>query len=231
MDEIKSLASAEVYSDGKNATMFYLWEPAQQSPQGWTLAGTLTAVAENTAKHWGIKARATDEKWQATMEQAIPHFKTGVQALIDQLNQAGLGLKDLPTVVALANTPELMNKLDQASNRQMLSRIQTLQRESRIMARAYYHDSTDSFLLLPEAIYGTPAFDEAQADADQKGARPVAVVALMKDTGPDGGLLFEYEVMPGATEEIAQRARDLFRKNVIEAGLETGEITMETGHS
>lgn len=110
-------------------------------------------------------------------------------------------------------------------------RIQMLERDSHMMAWAYYHEATDSFLLLPDAIYGTPAFDEAQAEAAQKGAKLVAVVAWMKEAGSGGEALFDYYLMPGASDEIAQRAKDLFRKNVVEAGLESGVLTMETGHS
>ncbi len=229
MDDTKNLASAKVYSDGVNATVFYLWEPTQEPPKGWALAGTLCVVADNKAKGWRTEARATDKKWQVTMEQAIPHFNARVQELIDELNRAGLGLKDLPKVVALANTPEFMNKPD--SKNETLLRLQMLARDSRIMAWAYYRDSTDSFLLLPDVVYGTPAFDAAQKDAAQKGARLVAVVAWMKEAGPGGEALFGYEVMPGGSEEIAQRAKDVFREKVTEAGIQSGELILETGHS
>lgn len=114
---------------------------------------------------------------------------------------------------------------------QMMLRIQMLERDSRIMAWAYYHDSTDSFLLLPDADYGSPTFDAAQKEAAQKGAKLVAVVAWMKEAGPSGEALFEYEVMPGGSEAIAQRAKDLFRENVVEAGIQSGELKLETGHS
>jgi hypothetical protein len=114
---------------------------------------------------------------------------------------------------------------------QMMLRIQMLERDSRIMAWAYYDEPTDSFLLLPEADYGSPAFDAARKNAVQKGAKLVAVVAWMNEAGPDGDALFEYEVMPGASEEIAQRAKDVFREKVIEAGIQSGELKLETGHS
>jgi hypothetical protein len=117
------------------------------------------------------------------------------------------------------------------SDTQTMLRLQMLERDSRVMAWAYYDEPTDQFMFLLETDYGTPAFDAGRQDAAKKGAKLVAVVAWMNDTGPDGEALFEYEVTPGGNEEIAQRARDLFRKNVVEAGLEAGVLTMETGHS
>jgi hypothetical protein len=69
-------------------------------------------------------------------------------------------------------------------------------------------------------------------DANNKGAKLVAVVAWMKEAGENGEALFEYQLMPGATEEMAERAKAAFRVRVVEGGLQTGLFkTWETGHS
>ena len=109
-EEERSEATATVYSDGKDATIFYSWQPPQKQPKGWELAGVLYVVGE--VKGWRVKARATDAKWKAVMEQALPHFQSKAQELIALLNAAGLGLRDLKAFIALAKKPELIKQLE-----------------------------------------------------------------------------------------------------------------------
>src|ERR1035437_2006204 len=60
-EERTSPASAMVYTDGTNASVFYSWQPPQEPAKGWELAGVLYVVAQDKA--WVAKARLTEEKW------------------------------------------------------------------------------------------------------------------------------------------------------------------------
>ena len=111
-EETRSQATGTVYTDGADAKIFYSWHAAEKPPKGWELAGVLYVVGEAKDKGWRAKARVTDAKWKAVMEQAMPHFKTEVQSLISLLNAAGLGLQDLKAFIALANKPELLKELE-----------------------------------------------------------------------------------------------------------------------
>jgi hypothetical protein len=217
-EEDLSPASATVYTDGKNTSIFCSWERPQEPPQGWELAGMLYAVPRHNA--WAVKARMS-EKYTATMEQAISRFQAQLREKIAELNGVGLGLKDLPAFT------EKQRELARGA----LS-LQMLERDSRVMALAYYDTETDKFLFLPEADRGSSAFNRGMEDANNKGAKLVAVVAWMKEAGENGEALFEYQLMPGATEEMAERAKAAFRVRVVEGGLQTGLFkTWETGHS
>lgn len=112
VEEVNSPASAKVYTDGNNASVFYSWQPSQKSLKGWELAGTLYSVPAATGKGWTAKARVTDPKWQAVMEQAMPHFEAEVRKMIGLLNKAGLGLQNLKAFIALANKPDLVKELE-----------------------------------------------------------------------------------------------------------------------
>jgi hypothetical protein len=112
-EEERSPARATVYSDGKDATIFYSWQTQQAPPKDWKHAGTLFVVPQD--KSWKAKARTTDAKWQAVMEQALPLFEAEVRKLISELNKGGLSLADLPEFIKLANDPEKMKALEEKS--------------------------------------------------------------------------------------------------------------------
>jgi hypothetical protein len=113
-EEERSPARAVVYSDGQNAQIQYLWQDALPAPEGFTKAGTLYVVPAPPAKGWIAKARATDEKWQAVMAQAMPLFEAEVRQLIEKLNTSGgLSLADLPELLKLGNDSERLKELEE----------------------------------------------------------------------------------------------------------------------
>jgi hypothetical protein len=116
-EEENSPASATVYTDGKNFEYFVSWQPARRKPpKDWELAGVVYFVADlatgTPGAPWRAKARATDEKWQAAMEQAMRRLEAEVKPLTRELNKAGLSLQDLPAFVALINQPGLLKDLE-----------------------------------------------------------------------------------------------------------------------
>ncbi len=110
----------------------------------------------------------------------------------------------------------------------ILTRIQMLERDAQpgLMVWAYHNAATDQFLLLPDADFGSKAFTAAMENAAKDGASLIAVLALKK-AAPGDEALIEYELMRGASEKTAQRARLVFRDTLIGAGV----LTMETAHS
>jgi hypothetical protein len=112
IEEQTSQANGTVYTDGVNASIFYSWQPSQKPPKGWELAGRLYVVGQE--KGWVTKARLTDAKWQAVVEQAMPHFNAKVREVIALLNQLGLGLSNFKAVVAVLNKPRVAKDLEKA---------------------------------------------------------------------------------------------------------------------
>ena len=112
-EEENSPASAKVYSNGKTASIFYSWQPPLPDPEGFDLAGVIYVVPQiGDVSGWRAKARLTDEKWDEVMRKAVPAFETQIRDLIPQLRTAGLSLKDLPAVVAVARQPKVLKELE-----------------------------------------------------------------------------------------------------------------------
>ena len=112
IEEQASQAKGTVYTDGVNASIFYSWQPPQKPPKGWELAGRLYVVGQE--KGWVTKASLTDAKWQAVVEQSMPHFNSKVREVIALLNQLGLGLSNFKAVVAVLNKPGAAKDLEKA---------------------------------------------------------------------------------------------------------------------
>ena len=110
LEYMSSPVSANVYTDGSNATVFYSWQKRQAPPEGWELAGTFIVIPAESGTGWRTKARAGDEKWCAVMEQAMPHFETEVRKLLALLNEQGLGLQDLRQLLTLGEGLDELEK-------------------------------------------------------------------------------------------------------------------------
>lgn len=94
IEEASSPVSAKVYTDGKQATIFWSWEPPLPPQPGWELAGTLYVVPASSGKAWQAKARFS-EKWQSLMDEALSHFNQKLKPILPLLNKLGLSLTNL----------------------------------------------------------------------------------------------------------------------------------------
>lgn len=95
-------------------------------------------------------------------------------------------------------------------------RMQLLARDAERAVVAFCHVASGRFLLLPLEDYGTPKFTGAVEESMKAGFVMVALIGLRATA--DGKPLIEDEPMPGASAENVQKARHLFRDDLLRDG-------------
>lgn len=95
LEEMSSPVSAKVYTDGKQASIFYSLDPQRSPKPGWELAGVMYVVPNRSAKGWNSKVRPASEKWAGLMSDILPHFSAAVKDMLKVANKSGLSLRDI----------------------------------------------------------------------------------------------------------------------------------------
>lgn len=96
-------------------------------------------------------------------------------------------------------------------------RMQLLAKDAELATVAFCHARSNRFLLLPLEDYGSPDFTAAVTQAMKEGFVMLALIALRSTA--EGQPRIEDEAMPGASDENVQKARQLFRDQLLRSGI------------